>query len=332
MELKQKILSGACLLLSLVTTGCAAGDTGDNQEESEGSEESEQEADTSENGPFPVEITDASDETVTLEKEPERIVSLIPSNTEIAFALGLEEEIVGVSDHADYPEEASETEKVGGIDFNVEKIISLEPDLVLAHASSLQQSQEGLQQLEEAGIKVLVVNEAASFEGTYDSIEMIGRAVGASTEAEEVIAGMKEEVQDIEKQASEITEEEQKTVWMEIQPPPDIYTTGSNTFQNEILNMIHAENAAGGEEGWIPYTAEAAVKLNPDVIITTYGSFSEGDPEEQIKNRDGWSSVPAVENGEIHDVNSDTLSRPGPRLTEGAEELAELVYPDVFAE
>ncbi|MFZ4452229.1 ABC transporter substrate-binding protein [Salibacterium aidingense] len=325
----KKPVYGLFLAVSLLTiNGCA-----DGGQDLDGSSEEDNAPETeTETSGFPVEMTDAAGETLTIEEKPERIVSIIPSNTEIAFALGLEEEIVGVSDHANYPEEAMDKERVGGMDFNVEKIISLEPDLLLAHASALQQAEEGLEQIEEAGVHVLVVNEAASFEGAYESIEMIGKAAGAEEEASNMVTEMKKQVQDLEEQAAEINEEERKTVWMEIQPPPEIFTTGQGTFQHEMLEIINADNAAGDEEGWLPYSAEEAVSLNPDVIITTYGSYAEGDPEEEIKSRSGWSNIPAVESGEIYDVNSDLVSRPGPRLTEGAEELAELVYPDVFTE
>ncbi|WP_093335558.1 ABC transporter substrate-binding protein [Salibacterium halotolerans] len=319
-------------MLVLITTGCSTGENAEEAQTSGENEQTEKEDSGSENDAFPVEITDAADETVTLEKEPERIVSMIPSNTEIAYKLGLGEEIVGVSDHADYPEEAVGKEKIGGLQFNVEKIISLEPDLVLAHASSLQQSEQGLEQIEEAGINVLVVNEAASFQETYDSINMIAKAAGAQQEAQNIISSMKTDVENLREQASSISEEEKKTVWMEIQPPPDIYTTGSGTFQHKMLQLIHAKNAAASEEGWLPYTTEDAVKQSPEVIITTYGQSVEGNPAAQIKNRKGWSSVPAVENGDIYNVNSNLVSRPGPRLVEGAEKLAELIYPDVFNE
>ncbi|MFD2704393.1 ABC transporter substrate-binding protein [Salibacterium lacus] len=330
--LKQHILPVLCLVSIVMIPGCNSGEDTEDTQNNKENQNTEQKESASGNDAFPVEINDAADGTVTMEEEPGRIISMIPSNTEIAFALGLEEEIVGVSDHADYPKEAAEKEKIGGLQFNVEKIISLEPDLVLAHASSLQQAKEGLQQMEEEGIKVLVVNEATSFEETYKSIHTIGRAAGANAEADEIVSSMKEDVKNLREQASQISEEEKKTVWMEIQPPPDLYTTGSGTFQHNMLQLIHAENAAGGEEGWLPYTSEDAVKQNPQVIITTYGQSMDGDPAAQIKNRGGWSNVSAVESGDIYNVNSNLVSRPGPRLADGAEELAELIYPDVFAE
>ena len=112
---------------------------------------------------FPVTITDGVGNKVTIKNKPKRIVSLVPSNTETAFALGLDKEMVGVSDYDNYPEQVKNKTKVGGKDINIEKVISLKPDVVLATASDAHNSQEGLKQLEDNGIKVVVVNDATSF-------------------------------------------------------------------------------------------------------------------------------------------------------------------------
>ncbi|MFB4163478.1 ABC transporter substrate-binding protein [Alteribacillus sp. JSM 102045] len=323
--------------LGLIFTSCSlifASACGGNEEsasnkEKNNSDESEQIEQNE--GEFPVAVTDGMGEEVSIEEKPDRIVSLIPSNTEIAFALGLEDEIVGVTDYCNFPEEAAEKQSVGDMDFDMETLLSLEPDLVLAHASSVHGSEEGLKQIEEAGIDVLIVNDASSFQDAYGSIEMIGQATGTEEKAESIISDIKEDVTEIEEQAEEISEDDRKRVWVEIQPPPEIYTTGQGTFIHEMLETINAENAAAEEEGWIHYSEEEAVALNPDVIVTTYGYYVD-DPSSKIKDRSGWGNVPAVENDQIHDIDNDTVSRPGPRLTDGIEQLAELVYPDVFKE
>lgn len=307
----------------------AACGTSEESPSTDGDEENEQEEQST--GEFPIEVTDGMGEEVSIDEEPERIVSLVPSNTEIAFALGLGDEIVGVTDYCNYPEEATEKQSVGDMNFDVETLLSLEPDLVLAHASSAHGSEQGLKQIEEAGIDVLIVNDASSFEDAYGSIEMIAQATGTEEEAETIISDMKEDITEIEEKAEGISEDDRKKVWVEIQPPPEIYTTGQGTFINEMLETINAENAAGEEEGWVQYSEEEAVALNPEVIITTYG-YHVDDPSAEIKQREGWEQVPAVENDEIHDVDNDTVTRPGPRLTEGTEQLAELVYPDEFSD
>lgn len=128
---------------------------------------------------FPVTIDDASNQDVTIKKEPKKIVSLMPSNTEITYALGLGDKVVGVTTNDTYPKEVKKVEKVGDMNVNVEKVISLKPDLVLAHESSMSASADAIKQLKDAGITVLTVNDAQSFSEVYKSIEMIGEAGGA---------------------------------------------------------------------------------------------------------------------------------------------------------
>ncbi|MFZ7943470.1 MULTISPECIES: ABC transporter substrate-binding protein [Bacillaceae] len=277
---------------------------------------------------FPVTIKDAVGNEVVLEKKPEKIVSLIPSNTEIAYALGAEKEIVGVSDFDNYPEEVTKKEKIGGMEVNLEKIISLQPNLVLAHASTAHNSEAGLQQLKDAGIAVLVVNDAQNFDQVFDSISMIGKATGETKKADELIQGMKDKIADIKEKAKNI--KEKKTVFIEVSPAPDIFTTGKNTFMNEMLTMINAENLANDQEGWIKLDQEEIIKRNPDVIITTYGGYEETKPAEQVLSRKGWENVNAVKNKQVIDVDSDRVTRSGPRIVEGVEDLAKAIYPEVF--
>ncbi|GKU84666.1 ABC transporter substrate-binding protein [Niallia sp. NCCP-28] len=278
---------------------------------------------------FPVTIKDAVDKEVVIDDKPEKIVSLIPSNTEIAFALGLGDEMVGVSDYDNYPKETANIEKIGGTEFNVEKIISLKPDLVLAHASSAHNSTEGLQQLRDAGIDVLVVNDATNFAGVYESIDMIGKATGETKEANELVDDMKEKMTDIKDKAAKTAEKDQKSVYIEVSGEPSIYTTGKNTFMQEMLDMINAKNVVT-EEGWIQVDQEAIIKANPDVIITTYGSYATENPVDKVLDRKGWADVTAVKEKAVADVDSDTVTRSGPRLVEGVEELAKAVYPNEF--
>src|SRR5690606_37068183 len=127
-------------------------------------------------------------------------------------------------------------------ELNTEKIISLKPDLVLAQGSTLSMWESGIKQLEDSGITVLVVNDAQSFDAVYESIEMVGKAVGAVQEADQIIEEMKTKLADLQKQAEAITSEQEKSVFVEVSPAPEIYATGQNTFINEMLEWIHAKN------------------------------------------------------------------------------------------
>ncbi len=281
----------------------------------------------SKNVSFPVTFTDDAGREITIEKEPETIVSIQTSNTEIAFALGLGDKIIGVSDYCNYPAETENITKVGGQDINVELVLSLLPDIALVTDYHYKAHPTVLKQFEEVGIQTIVVGSATSFEDVYENIEMIGLATGTKDKALEIIADMKKRHEAIKEKAKAIADK--KRVWVEVSPEPDIFTTGKNTFMHEMLESIQAINVAGDQVGWVKMNEEEIVKLNPDVIITTYGYYIEN-PKEQVLARKGWQAVPAVKNGEVYDVDSDTVTRPGPRLIEGVETLAKLIYPEIF--
>lgn len=280
---------------------------------------------------FPVTIQDARNEEVVIEKEPERIVSLMPSNTEILFALGSGDAVVGVSTEFDnYPEEVENIEKVAsGFELNVEQVLALEPDLLLAHESMTGMWGEGIQQIEDSGITVVVVKDAQSFATIFESIEFIGEVIGKTSEAEQLTEELQASLDELKEKTASLSEEEQKSVFVEVGVDP-IYTTGSNTFIHEMLETINALNVAEDQEGWVAMNEEAIIERNPDVIITTVG-FIENHVDE-IKNRPGWQDITAVKEDQVYLVNEDLVSRSGPRVIEGVEELAKAIYPEIFTE
>ncbi|WP_298468146.1 ABC transporter substrate-binding protein [Psychrobacillus sp. FSL K6-4046] len=289
--------------------------------------ESSQEIGNSETA-FPLTLTDAVGQEITLEEAPKSIVSMIPSNTEILFALGLNEEIIGVNDYESYPKEALDKEKIGGMEFNIEKIISLSPDIVFAHESIVSMAEAGLQQLRDAGVKVFVVQDAKDFNLTYTTIEQIGRATGKYEEAQAVIEDMKAKVDEIQEKVAKV--ETKKTVFVETSDVPEIYTPGNGTFMQEILTMVNAENIMADQDGWFQVNPEEIVSRNPDVMLITY-DYVEGIVE-KVKQRDGFDTVTAIQNDEVVQVDEDATSRPGPRLVEGLEEVAKAIYPEAFSE
>lgn len=312
----------ALLVLSLgILAGC--GSTTENTEENQNTEgQTEQ----TEKAAFPVTIKDALDNEVVIEEEPTSIISLIPSNTEIIYELGLGEKVVGLTTNDTYPEETAEVEKVGDFNIDIEKVIALNPDLVLAHESSAASSEAGFQQMRDAGIKVFIVNDAVNFEDVYNTIGIIGQLTGTTEEAEALTADMKAKIEEIKEKAATVTEK--KKVYIEISPAPDIYSVGKNTFMDVMLQTINAENATGDLEGWPSIDQESILERNPDVIIATYNYIE--DPVGQLMAREGWADVSAIKNKQVVDVNPDLVNRPGPRVVEGVEELAKAVYPEVF--
>ncbi len=278
---------------------------------------------------FPLTITDAIGNKVTLETKPTKIISLMPSVTETLFAIGAGNQVIGRTDWCNYPEEALELPSVGQMEFDLEKLIALKPDLVLSHEGALKASSHLLDQVRDAGIKVIVVNNSDSFEGVYQAIQFIATVTGHVENGTLLVNDLKTAFTEIEKKAAEIPTDKRKKVWIEVDP--GLFTTGKGTFMHEILETINAINSAEKAEGWVKFSEEEVVVMNPDVIVTTYGDRFEN-PKQQILERAGWDSVTAVKNEQIFDFNSDTLTKPGPRLAEGVEQLAKLIYPEVFNE
>ncbi|MBK3495679.1 ABC transporter substrate-binding protein [Viridibacillus sp. YIM B01967] len=274
---------------------------------------------------FPLTTTDALGNDVKFKEAPKNIVSLMPSNTEILFALGLDKEIIGVSDLDDYPEAATKKKKIGGMKFDAEKIISLNPDVVFAHESSVTYAEAGLQQLRDAGIKVFIVKNAISFVETYATIEQIGRITGKTDEATKIVSDMKAKVKEVQAKVKDV---KQKTAFVETQGEPEIYTAGKDTFMQEMFDLANIKNATADQTGWFKINPEEIVKRNPDVIIVQY-NYVKGIVE-KVKKRQGFDSITAVKNDAVVQVDANLTSRTGPRLAEGLEEIAKAVYPEAF--
>jgi len=274
-------------------------------------------------GDFPVTLKDASGQSVTIKREPQRIVSLIPSTTEIAFALGLDKKIVGVSSLDNYPAEAAKKEKVGDLKINVEKVVSLKPDLVLANPIN---GQDTIGQLRKLGLTVLVVD-GQSLKGVEDSILLVGKATGAVDKARQVVAKMEQEKNEVTKKVASIPADKRVKVWIELDPT--LFTAGSGTFMDELIRLAGGNNVAASQKGWPQVSAEQVVKWNPDVIIATYDTGG-NKVASQIASRSGWAGINAVKQKRIVTVNPDLVNRPGPRVTQGLKQIAQALYPQVF--
>lgn len=324
------LLSFVLVFMMAFMAACGTDNGSDGAEKDNATENANEGADVEEAvGAFPVTITDDAGREVTIESEPESIVSIQASNTEILYALGVGDRMVGVSDYDNYPPEALEVQKVGGQDMDAELVMTLLPDIAFVTTYHHDNHAEILKQFEDAGITVVVTGSATSFEDVYKTISMIATSVGKADEGDTIITDMKDRLAAVKEKAEGITDK--KKVWVEVSPAPDIFTTGQNTFMHEMLEAINATNAAEDQDGWVKMTEEEIVQLNPDVIITTYGYYVDNSAE-QVLSRDGWAEVTAIKDEQVFDVDSDTVTRPGPRLIEGVETLAKFIYPEVFGE
>lgn len=281
------------------------------------------------NGEFPITIVDGNKDKVTIQNKPTKIISIMPSSTEIIYALDAGDKVIGVSDYDNYPAEVTKKDKYGSMEVNVEKILASKADLLILSAYQKKTYADAVKQFNDAGITVLAIDDASTFDGTYKTIDLFGKILGNKKKASEIVSSMKSTVEEIKKKADATSEKLDKKVWVEISPSPEIYTAGNGTFIDEMLTFIHATNIAKDVTGWGKFSDEQVVAANPDVIITTYGSY-QPEPEKQVLGRKGWESITAVKDKQVFDLNNDSLSRPGPRLVDGLKQLAKTIYPETF--
>lgn len=268
---------------------------------------------------FPVTISDDASRSITIESEPKRIVSLAPANTEILFALGLGDRVVGVTSYDDYPAEVADIDKVG--DFtgpNLEAVAAADPDLVLATTGV---QADTIKKLEELGATVIAVD-PQSLAGLYEDIEEIGQATGRAAEAGDVIREMRAQVQEVQEA---VAGTENVTAFVEIGQNP-LFTVGKGTIIDELIALAGGTNIVV-QPGYVPYSTEQVVKDDPAVYLATKGSMS--DPSALAK-RAGFEKLSAVRDGRVVILDDNLVSRPGPRIVAGLKQVAEGLHPDSF--
>ncbi len=269
---------------------------------------------------FPVVITDDLGNTITIQKQPTRIISLSPSNTEIAFAVGASSQIVGVTDFCDYPSDTANLPKVGGFStVDIEHVISLDPDLVLAS----DQTGEGvLEKLASYGIHYLVLH-PDSFEDIYGNIKLIGEASGHCEKADALIMNMKKRVEQVEQDAKTFPFSPKVThvIWKD-----PLMISGTDTFHNTLIHLAGGTQAFLEVTGWSTVSLEEFIATDPEVILVNSGDGMAGINDSLYNyfiTEPRLSGLSAVRNGNVFEVESDLVDRAGPRSIEALEMIAE---------
>jgi len=271
---------------------------------------------------YPLTITDDSGTSVTIDKEPQKIVSLSPSATEIVFAVGAGSKLVGRTDYCNYPEEALAVTSIGSFNSpNLEKIIELAPDVVV---SSDLVSDEMSQQLQANGTKV-VVFDSRNIDGVLNNIIQAGEITNTNDKATEVVEKMEVDRQALVDKAKTVAT--QKSVFIDI---GKFYSAGPGSTLDSMLTDLNAKNiAADAASQWTQLSTEEIIADNPDVYISLYTK-----PEE-VKATPGFDKINAIINNQLIYVEygtpeSDMIQRPGPRIIEGMALIAKGIYPEVF--
>jgi iron complex transport system substrate-binding protein len=257
---------------------------------------------------------------VAINGTPQRIISLAPSNTEILFALGLEEKVVGVTDYCDYPPEALEKEKVGGYDTpDIEKILALNPDLILvAYGTPI----DVINTMDGLGLTVFGIK-STDLDDVLNDIRTVGEITDKEVEAQALTSEMESRIEAVTDQTEEL--EERPRVFYIVWHDP-LWTAGSETFIHELIEKAGGVNICQNITGYMIISIEQVVACNPEVIITSEWSFEWAQNETLLEGTD------ARQNGRIYQGDDDLVQRPGPRLVEGLEWFAYFIHPEIFEE
>lgn len=270
----------------------------------------------------PLIVTDTESKEIIFTEYPERIISLIPSATEIIYDLDSDENLIAVDSYSNYPEDTKNKTKLEtSSNLNVESIVGLDPDVVFM--SKMGQTLDQYNSLINAGIKVVIVD-ATSIEETYDMINLMGNILDKKDEANEITSEMKEELQELK---NSVKNNEPISIYYEISPLQyGLWTSGNNTFENEIMEILNLDNIFSDTNSWSQVSEEQVLEKNPEYIITTTADYGDFNAVEEIMNRENWSELEAIKTNNVYSINPDIMSRPTKRLVEGAKELKKIIY------
>lgn len=270
---------------------------------------------------YPLTLKNALGEEFVLEKEPERIISLAPSATEILFAIGAGDKVVARNDYDEFPPEAMELPSVGSMmDPSLEAIVAAEPDLVVA---SNFLSPEMVQKVIDTGIAIVSLDETTSVQATLENILHIGKIVNREDGAKKVVDDMKGTLEEVQKALEGV---EKVSVYYVVGfGEGGDYTATGDTFIHDMLTLAGGDNVAGDTEGW-SYNLETLLQKDPQVVIVA----TEWDTKSLFLAEEGYQELSAVKNQQVYEIDTDLLQIQGPRVAQGVLEIAKILHPDKF--
>jgi len=272
---------------------------------------------------YPLLVTDDRGRRVEIPAEPQRLVVMLPSATETICAIGACDKIVATDSFSNWPEEVRSLPKAGGLyDPNLELIVSLRPDLVVASVYG-----KLADRLEEAGIPVYAVR-TETYRDIFRTARALGRVLNREAQAEALVARIQSQIYVLESRAAQA--KTRPSVYYEIDPTP--YTAGPDSFIGTLIEKARGRNIVPPELGLFPkISPEFVVAEDPEVIILGDAPF--GVTAEKLKERPGWAGIRAVKQGRVCELTQeevDLVSRPGPRVPEGLAVLVHCIHPEVL--
>jgi len=286
----------------------------------------------------PVAVVDDLGRNVIIEAPPKRIVSMAPSATEMLFALGVGDRVVGVTDACDYPPEALKIEKIREPfgDFQIEKIVELSPDLVVMDRyfdlGGIYPPGFWLSKLEESGLTTVVLY-AKDLNDVLEDIKLVGQVTWSQENATKLISTLEQRANEITNRVKGLSEEEKPRVfctgWYDGETDP--WTSGYGTFADDIIKKAGGINVAGIKAGFIQMNLEAVVWADPQIIIVLEDYRWPTPTYEAIMSDERLKNTEALKKGAVYKIDANLLSRPGPRLIDGLEEVVKVLHPELFS-
>jgi iron complex transport system substrate-binding protein len=282
-----------------------------------------------------VEITDQTGRVVTFDETPEKIISLSPSNTEILFALGLGDKVVGVTQYCNYPPEAQDKPKIGGfsateIDVSMEQVVAADPDLILATETHVSEVVPKLEQLLPETKVIVLLTQTESFDVIFEAINLVGKCTNTENKAAQLVTEMKSKIKAVTDKTNNLQDSERPKVLYIVWYDP-IFAIGGGTLGNSLIEAAGGINIFQEQIGAPIVDLETIIDRNPQVIL---GSAAIGEgadlPYQFALNEERLKGVDARINNRVYGVNDDITGRPGPRIVEALEQLAKMLHPELF--
>jgi iron complex transport system substrate-binding protein len=282
-----------------------------------------------EEGKSPIEITDQLGRVIKLDKIPQRIISLAPSNTEILLALGLADRVMAVTDYCDYPPEVETKPSIGGFSTpNIEEIVALSPDLIMV--TSIHEERI-LSQLEQKGLAAFALA-PKTLDEVLVSIQLVGEITGKEAEAAELVAEMQHKIKSVADRTNNLPQDERPRVFYLTWHDP-LMTSGPGTLHHELIQKAGGSNIFADIVGTQSVDLEILVARDPQVMIAGIGMGSGEDRTYQYLKADlRLQSTKAGKNNRIYGIDMDLTGRAGPRIVDGLEQFVRCIYPEIFGE
>ncbi|MBI3966502.1 MAG: cobalamin-binding protein [Chloroflexi bacterium] len=268
-------------------------------------------------------------EITKLERPPQRIVSICPSNTEMLYELGVWERVVGVDNDSDFPESVKDLPRLGpDLDVDIDKIAALEPDLVVA-SLSVPGMEKNIARLEERGLPFVALH-SLSLQDIFDDTLRIGRLVHAEARAQELVSELRDRMNAIAERAR-AAGPAQRLYW-EWWPKP-LISPGGPSWITDLSRLAGGENLfADADKESLVIESQSVIDRDPDVLLICWCGARRACGLDKITSRPGWDQIKAVREGRVHVIWEGFFGRPGPRLLAGLELLAKAVHPEEFGQ